>query len=121
VVTNAHGAATFSVDAAETAVSFQMGTLRTRDVIAAHVHCAARGVNGPVGVTLYSGPPVRNLRLEGVITTSDPGNGCAWADLADWIEAMREGNAYVNVHTQSNPAGLIRGQIGVRLLPVTDD
>jgi hypothetical protein len=60
--------------------------------------------------------------VQGAITAPDPENGCGWADLAAVVEAMRSGNAYVNVHTDDGvdppdsgpgdfPDGEIRGQI----------
>ena len=31
--------------------------------------------------------------------------------IADLITAMKDGNTYVNIHTEQNPNGEIRGQI----------
>jgi hypothetical protein len=56
------------------------------------------------------------------ITAPDTENGCGWADFAAVLEAVRNGNAYVNVHTNDGvdppdtgagdfPDGEIRGQI----------
>jgi hypothetical protein len=56
------------------------------------------------------------------ITAPDAENGREWTDLAAVVEAMRSGNAYVNVHTDDGvdppdtgpgdfPDGEIRGQI----------
>jgi hypothetical protein len=97
------------------------------NVVAAHVHCGAPGVNGPVGVTLFSGGTPGSGRVDGVlakgaITAPDAGNGCGWATLADVTAAMQSGNAYVNVHTNDGiaptntgpgdfPGGEIRGQL----------
>lgn len=60
--------------------------------------------------------------VQGLITAPDTGNDCKWADLAAVVEAMRNGNAYVNAHTDDGvdppdtgpgdfPDGEIRGQI----------
>lgn len=38
-------------------------------------------------------------------------NGVLRIDADELIELMRTGQAYVNVHTQTNPSGEIRGQI----------
>ena len=82
------------------------------DVVAAHIHCAPEGVNGPVGITLFVGAPVASGNLaRGSLPDPDEGNGCGWANLDDAIDAMEEGNAYVNVHTLANLGGEVRGQL----------
>jgi hypothetical protein len=84
-----------------------------QDVVAAHIHCAAEGVNGPVGVTLFSGAPVteNGVLTQGPLSDVDSGNGCGWASLDDLIAAMETGGTYVNVHTLSNLPGEVRGQL----------
>jgi CHRD domain len=94
--------------------------------VAAHIHCGAVGVNGPVGVTLFMGAPgggtVNGTLAEGTITAPDAGNLCGWTDLAAVLAALESGNTYVNVHTNDGvepantgpgdfPGGEIRGQI----------
>lgn len=83
------------------------------DVVAAHIHCAPEGVNGPVGVTLFSGGPVseNGVLAKEVIGAPDAGNGCDWTDIDDVVTAIRNGNAYINVHTVAHPPGEIRGQL----------
>lgn len=60
--------------------------------------------------------------FQATITAPDAENGCEWADVAAVVEAMRSGNAYVNIHTDDGveppdsgpgdfPGGEIRGQI----------
>jgi hypothetical protein len=72
--------------------------LNIQNLVAAHIHCA------PVGVTLFGpvapgGGAVDTFSAGGAITAPDAGNRCEWADVAAVVEAMRSGNAYVNVHT----------------------
>ena len=86
------------------------------NVVAAHIHCGAVGVNGPVGVTLFLGPANQGAQngilAQGTITAPDSGNGCGWADLAAVEAALRSGSTYANVHTlPGTPSGEIRGQI----------
>jgi glucose/arabinose dehydrogenase len=83
------------------------------DIVAAHIHCAAAGVNGPVGVSLFSGGPTSEsgILVQATIAGPDLGNNCEWSTLGDIAEAIVAGNAYVNVHTLANPAGAIRGQL----------
>src|SRR5262245_40148875 len=97
------------------------------NVIAAHIHCGAAGVVGPVGVTLYSGGTPGNGRFDGVlasgtITVPDSGNACGWTSVAQVSAALHGGNTYVNVHTNDGvpptntgpgdfPGGEIRGPL----------
>jgi glucose/arabinose dehydrogenase len=113
VETNAQGQATFEFDEESTELEFELRVANIEDVVAAHVHCAPDGVNGPVGVTLFSGGPVSpdGLLAEGTVEEPDEDNGCGWEDLEDVRSAMENGYAYVNVHTQAHPAGEIRGQV----------
>ena len=71
----------------------------TGPAAAAHVHIAARGVAGPVAVPLC-GP------------CTSPASGTADIDDAV-LTALQTGGAYTNVHTPTNGAGEIRGQISV--------
>ena len=82
------------------------------DVVAAHIHCAPEGANGPVGITLFLGGPVGSGNLaNGPLPDPDPGNACGWVTLDDAIAAMEAGDAYVNVHTLANLGGEVRGQL----------
>ncbi len=66
-------------------------------ITGAHLHNAAFGVNGGV---------VENL------TTFVNGNVItATVDPAGYIDELRAGNIYLNIHTDANPAGEIRGQV----------
>jgi hypothetical protein len=124
--TEAEGEASFKLTKDGTELRFKLKVSHIRNVVAAHIHCGARGVNGPVGVTLFMGTPgsgrVNGVLARGTITAPDPGNSCGWLTLADVLAAMRSGNTYVNVHTNDGidpantgpgdfPGGEIRGQI----------
>jgi len=54
----------------------------------------------------YSG-----VLAEGVITADNLSGPLAGASLEDLLDHLRDGNAYVNVHTLQFPAGEVRGQI----------
>jgi hypothetical protein len=124
--TQAVGVATFKLREEGTALLFKINVANIDNVVAAHIHCAAAGVNGPVGVTLFSGPAaggvVNGTLAEGTITAADTGNGCGWTDLASVLAAIHNGDTYVNVHTNDGvappntgpgdfPGGEIRGQL----------
>jgi hypothetical protein len=125
--TQAVGVATFKLREDGTALAFKVNVANIQNAVAAHIHCGAVGVNGPVGVTLFAGPPgtgrTDGTLAEGTITAPDPGNACGWTDLAAVLAAIASGNTYVNVHTNDGvappntgpgdfPGGEIRGQIG---------
>jgi hypothetical protein len=124
--TNARGVATFKLSSDGTGLDFKVNVANIENVFAAHIHCGAVGVNGPVGVTLFSGTlgggRIEGTLAEGTITVPDPGNGCGWADLDAVLAAIASGNTYVNVHTNDGvappntgpgdfPGGEIRGQV----------
>lgn len=111
VDTRGTGAATFR-DRAD-GLEYRLNVANLENVMAAHIHCASTGMNGPVGVTLFSDGPVSDpgTLAAGTITAPDAGNGCGWEDLDDVVTALESGDTYVNVHTQAHPGGEIRGQI----------
>jgi hypothetical protein len=122
--TPATGVAKFKLR--EDGLLFKVNVENIDNVFAAHIHCGAVGVNGPVGVTLFMGSPAGGAfdgtLAEGTITAPDPGNGCGWADLAAVLAAIESGATYVNLHTNDGvdppntgpgdfPGGEIRGQV----------
>jgi hypothetical protein len=124
--TNARGIATFKLSGDGTELSYKVNVANIENVFAAHIHCGAVGVSGPIGVTLFMGTPgggrLDGTLAEGTITAPDPGNACGWADLAAVVAALNSGNTYVNVHTNDGvpppntgpgdfPGGEIRGQV----------
>jgi hypothetical protein len=125
-VTQAHGVAKFKLRDDGATLRFKLNVANINNPVAAHIHCGAVGVNGPVGVTLFTGPAgggaVNGTLAEGTITAPDPGNGCGWTGLAAVVAAIQTGDTYVNVHTDDGvpppntgpgdfPGGEIRGQI----------
>lgn len=102
----------FSDDASS--LSYKLIVANIEDVVAAHIHCAPEGVNGPVGVTLHTGLVAgrfNGVLAEATVMEPDAGNACGWSDLGEVRAAIQGGNAYVNVHTLANPPGEIRGQV----------
>jgi hypothetical protein len=77
----------------------------TGKAFAAHIHSGARGRSGPVIVPLCA--PCR---------TGARGRAAVNASV---LNALQSGRTYVNVHTAKNPAGEIRGQLGVAALTIS--
>jgi hypothetical protein len=117
----ATGDATFSVSTNGQSLMYTLNAYNITNVTAAHLHCAIPGKNGPVIVPLYSSgsstPMNSNGQLaSGSITAADilpAAMQCSpnIQTLQHLMQAMREGQIYVNVHTVQNPSGEIRGQI----------
>jgi hypothetical protein len=94
-------------------------------VTQAHIHLGQKGVNGGIVVffcsNLPSPPagtppcPASPSTVERTFTAADvqtvEGQGIVRGELAELIEALRENQAYCNVHTVRFPAGEIRGQL----------
>jgi hypothetical protein len=105
--TAATGSAGFTIDGDR--VLYAIEAHQITNVLLAHIHSGAAGVNGPVRVDLFLGPvkeAVNGRLVEGSFTAADV-RGVTYETL---IEQMRTGAAYVNVHTTQYPSGEIRGQ-----------
>ncbi len=59
-------------------LSYRLIVASLANIVAAHIHCAPAGVNGPVGVTLFAGSPVTlsGTLAAGPILAPDASNGC---------------------------------------------
>lgn len=97
VTTSATGTGTITVKD-DKSVS---GSVTTKDVVgvAAHIHLAPAGKNGPPIITLTK-------TSEGVWTVPE---GSKLTD--EQYAAFKSGNLYVNVHSAANKGGEIRGQL----------
>jgi len=86
-----------------------------RNVTQAHIHLGRRGQNGPVVAFLFGpvspGISVNRGIVEGTLTSDSLVGPLMNQPLSSLVSEMRAGNTYVNVHTEQNPEGEIRGQI----------
>lgn len=115
VSTIATGDATAKVDISDTQVEYRVEVSNLSDIQSAHIHLAPSGQNGDVVAVLYPGPTkpgsFTGLLCEGTLLTADLKGPLAGKDVKALVSAMRAGSTYVNVHTDSFPAGEIRGQL----------
>lgn len=117
VDTKATGNAIFKLVGDE--IHYKLIVANIENVTMAHLHMAAAGSNGrPVVWLLPSGPPPsliagksNGILAEGVITAESLVGPLASTSIEALLDAMREGNIYVNVHTAQFPGGEIRGQV----------
>ena len=114
---------------ADGAISFTLAySNMTSAVTQAHIHFGAIGTNGGVMVFLCGGPKPAcpaSGEITGTLTPADVSvlpatnsdsvipQGIRPSDLDAMVQAIRSGNAYVNVHTANFPKGEIRGQVEV--------
>ena len=85
-------------------------------VTAAHIHSGKLGENGPIVVTLFktetpSAEPINGILATGNITNAKLEGPMAGKTLMDLTKSIELGETYINVHTEENPNGEIRGQI----------
>lgn len=96
-------------------LSYNVNVTNMQKVTQAHIHQGKAGVNGPVVVTLFktnSPSAMTNGTLsKGNITSTNLEGPLAGKQVSDLISMIKNGSAYVNVHTDVNPKGEIRGQL----------
>jgi hypothetical protein len=110
VSTAATGTAGFTNNGSTISYTFSASGL-SGNPTAAHIHFGAVGVKGPVVVPLSvaAGPTAGTATGTGTFDSTGVTGGPTMTDVLD---RMRNGGAYINVHTAANPGGEIRGQIG---------
>ncbi|HEX5872532.1 MAG TPA: CHRD domain-containing protein [Longimicrobium sp.] len=113
VTTTSTGTARFIVDGDE--LDYTLDVQNVTGAIAAHIHLGAVGANGPPVVFLFQqAAPGVNVQggslAAGSVDAADmiPSANVTYDAM---LTALRNGNAYVNVHTVARPAGEIRGQV----------
>lgn len=111
----ATGNAEFESTTDGSSISYTVNVTDINAVKAAHIHIGEIGQNGDVVATLFKSETPTG-QLSGILSkgniTSDKLEGpMADKKLSDLINVMKIEGAYVNVHTQQNPDGEIRGQI----------
>jgi hypothetical protein len=93
-------------------------TIVVRDIenpTVAHIHLGAAGKSGPPVVNLFTGPKkvgkFRGNLVQASFMAKDLKGDLAGKTLNDLAALIKSGDVYVNVHTDANPDGEIRGQI----------
>ncbi len=127
VTTQAFGLGRLKVYTDTNGLIYYEGFLESRKLSAAptgfHIHRAAAGSNGPVVVDFLSqftqivdlGNGNRNIYFRGRIT--DRTVGGVLVTRFQILDAMRAGNAYLNVHNSVFPGGETRGQLAEVIVP----
>ncbi len=123
VVTDTTGKAEIVFNQDQTKMEFELSVRKGVRVTQSHIHCAPKGVNGPIVVFLAGfhnrGWDVDGSWVQNATATDDnvipppAGSTCPVPlnNLRDLVAAIRSGNAYANVHTIAHPGGEARGQL----------
>jgi CHRD domain len=118
VNTKATGEALFILSKDGKELSFTLKVKNIEDVIMAHIHVGKKGENGAPVAPLFGDAKKEGMfsgeLAKGTITDKDLVGVLAGKTLADLVKIIKDGNAYVNVHSDKNRAGEIRGQIKER-------
>jgi hypothetical protein len=116
--TGAGGFATVTVNVAAQTIDWVVDVYNfPSGVTAAHIHVGGTGVAGPVVVNFTVPTNASNdFRISGSARAADvvarqPQGVNTFEDL---VQALATGHAYVNVHSQVNGGGEIRGQLVAR-------
>jgi hypothetical protein len=119
VVTRASGVAKFTASTDGKSLDWVINVTNIRDIMGAHIHSGNLGENGPVVVTLFNPSMtatqnsgiMNGTSFKGTITGSFLEGPLTGSQMSDLIKLVSSKAAYVNIHTQQNQDGEIRGQI----------
>lgn len=107
--------ANFKLTKDGTGLQYMLIVANIEFVTQAHIHLAPEGENGPVVAFLFGfvaeGVTTNGVLAQGIITDADLIGPLTGGTIDDLVAELEAGNAYVNVHTQANPPGEVRGQI----------
>ncbi len=125
--TNAQAQAIFNLSKDGTELEYKLIASNIENVVQAHIHSGAPGVNGQIGVFLYGlvasgGGRTDGVLSQGTITAGDFIGPFAGKSVGEVAELMDDGLAYVNVHTNDGvgspnsgpgdfPGGEVRGNL----------
>jgi hypothetical protein len=89
-------------------IAYNVNATNIEGVTAGHIHLGAKGENGPIVVTLFNyDTPMNEVSENGTITADNLEGPYAGKQIS---EIPGTTPLYVNIHTEQNPNGEIRGQ-----------
>ena len=105
-------------------MTWKMNVTGITDPTGAHIHQGKIGENGDIVVDLLKvskhSDTAQGAIMRGNVTDSSLTGPMAGQTLADLQTAMTNGDTYVNVQTEDQPDGEIRGQVKVKGDNATD-
>ena len=115
VETKASGEATFTLSKDGKELAYTLTVKDIENATAAHIHAGKKGENGGPLAGLFTGPKKEGTfsgeLAKGTITEKELMGPLAGKQVKDLVKIIKEGGAYVNIHTEKNPNGEVRGQI----------
>ena len=115
VKTKATGKVTFKLSSDGKALNYKLHVMNIENPNAAHIHLGMKGKSGPPLANLFTGPKKEGkysgALSEGTITVEDLKGDLMGKSLDDLVQLIKSEKIYVNVHTDANPDGEIRGQV----------
>jgi hypothetical protein len=115
VTSTATGEAVFSLSKDGKELTYTLTVKGIENAVAAHIHTGKVTESGGVVAGLFKGPKKDGMfsgeLSKGTITDKDLVGALAGKTLADLVAMIKSGGAYVNVHTEKNKPGEIRGQL----------
>ena len=110
--TNSQATGMAEVTVTGESAEYSVNATNIQGVTAGHIHSGKQGENGPIVVTLFKNEsPTNEVSETGSVTADKLEGPMAGKQLTDLVTAMNNGTTYVNIHTEQNPNGEIRGQI----------
>lgn len=124
----ASGNVVMSLREGGTVLNFRVVLRGLSDIVAAHLHLAPEGENGPVVAFLLPAgldPSSREGRVarrffRGSLSTGDLSGPLLGQPLDALISAIEAGNVYVNIHSSTSPSGEVRGQLAPQSRPASE-
>jgi hypothetical protein len=115
IASGSGGNATVTMNVAAGTIAYQVNVFNLPNgVTQSHIHAGSPGVGGPVVINFVVPTGVSNdFGISGTATQTDlvarPSQGVN--SMEDVAQMLAANQAYVNVHSQANPGGEIRGQL----------
>jgi CHRD domain-containing protein len=117
VATATTGEVQFRVNSAMTEIAFELEIKNATHIlgaVGAHLHCAKRGVNGPI-IAFLAGPVPGGfdgkVKVKAVLTAANIMTTPCGTTIAAIVQAMEDGSVYANAHSPAHQTGEIRGQV----------
>ena len=115
VKTKANGEVKFKLSNDGKELSYILEVKNIENATAAHIHRGMKGKSGPPVANLFTGPKKENNfggeLSKGTLTANDLSGDLMGKSIGELVKLIKSGELYVNVHTDANPNGEIRGQI----------